>query len=542
MYYASFGILALILHVIINFDALRKNRKEISSVPLLRYRQFLYGIMIYYISDIMWGFLEESRIVVLAYADTVLYFASMALCVLLWARYVVDYAGRKGAKSTALLYVGWTMLLFIIISLIVNFFRPFIFDFNAEEGYIPCPARYVIFITLFLLHLILSVYSLIASRKLSGKERVCYLTISASGFVMAVFIILQTAYPLLPYYAVGLLVSTSLIHVFVEEDEKRDMGQRLHSVAVKAEREEKKTISFGQIAESLASNYDSIFYVDSSTGEYVGYKMRDHYGLMEIDKNGDDFFSDVLVNIPKRVHRHDRDRLIVALNRDYLLSVLEDRKQYSIDYRVVVRDRPQHTRASIRKSSDGQHFILGIENIDDEVRKEKEHMRALNTEKELARRDELTGTKNKTAYSELEKSVQSNIDNGLDYLPFAIAVCDINDLKKVNDNSGHKAGDDYIKSAAKILCDIFGHSPVFRIGGDEFVIFLRGSDYSEREDLMLRLHEEVLENILNENGPVIAAGMSAFDPENDTFVSQVFERADNAMYEDKRELKRHTGN
>ena len=53
-------------------------------------------------------------------------------------------------------------------------------------------------------------------------------------------------------------------------------------------------------------------------------------------------------------------------------------------------------------------------------------------EKELARRDELTGTKNKTAYAELEKNIQSNIDNGIEYLPFAIAVCDINFLKKVN--------------------------------------------------------------------------------------------------------------
>ena len=51
--------------------------------------------------------------------------------------------------------------------------------------------------------------------------------------------------------------------------------------------------------------------------------------------------------------------------------------------------------------------------IDDEVKKEKQHLKALNTEKELARRDDLTGVKNKTAYNEMEKSVQEGIDSGM---------------------------------------------------------------------------------------------------------------------------------
>ena len=80
---------------------------------------------------------------------------------------------------------------------------------------------------------------------------------------------------------------------------------------------------------------------------------------------------------------------------------------------------------------------------------EKQHLKALNTEKELARRDELTGVKNKTAYKELEKSVQSNIDNGMDYLPFGLVVCDTNDLKRINDTKGHAAGDEYLKKCTK---------------------------------------------------------------------------------------------
>ena len=133
--------------------------------------------------------------------------------------------------------------------------------------------------------------------------------------------------------------------------------------------------------------------------------------------------------------------------------------------------------------------------------------------------------------------MQNNIDNGMDYLPFAIVVCDINDLKQTNDTEGHQAGDELIRSASKLLCDTFVHSPVVRIGGDEFVVFLRGDDYASKELLIGRLRVQVLQNHVTGNGPVIAVGIASYEPEKDTQVSEVFERADAMMYEDKKELK-----
>ena len=127
---------------------------------------------------------------------------------------------------------------------------------------------------------------------------------------------------------------------------------------------------------------------------------------------------------------------------------MKDRKSYSIDYRLVINGKTQYYRMLVRKTADGTHFIIGVENIDKEVRKEKKALRELNSEKELARKDELTGIKNKTAYRELEKSVQANMDSGMDYLTFAILVCDANDLKKINDSHGHVAGEDTLKAAS----------------------------------------------------------------------------------------------
>ncbi len=119
---------------------------------------------------------------------------------------------------------------------------------------------------------------------------------------------------------------------------------------------------------------------------------------------------------------------------------------------------------------------------------------------------------------------------------FAVVVCDVNGLKVINDTLGHKAGDEYIREAFHMVCDIFQHSPVFRIGGDEFVAVLTGRDYIIRKELVLALHDRSIEHI-GKGGVVVSGGLSEYVPGEDPSFHTVFERADNLMYEEKKLLK-----
>lgn len=326
--------------------------------------------------------------------------------------------------------------------------------------------------------------------------------------------------------------SSGRYYIFYEKDIEDELN------AEKMQKEnQKKTVTFSQIADSLASNYDVIYYVDVKDSSYVGYEGSDIYGKLDISKEGEDFFADCYENIPQIVHKQDCKKLVEFLDKDNMIFLLDNRKDLSIDYRVVVGGKSRYTRMIARKTSDGTHFIICVEDINAEVLKEKRQLKALKSEKELARRDELTGVKNKTAYLELEKSVQGNIDNGLDYLPFALVVCDTNNLKLINDTKGHAAGDEYIKASAGLICDIFSHSPVFRVGGDEFVVFLREADYNSRDELMDKLRKQVLENKKTGEGVVMASGMSEYRADSDCLFMDVFERADKEMYDDKQSLK-----
>ena len=149
--------------------------------------------------------------------------------------------------------------------------------------------------------------------------------------------------------------------------------------------------------------------------------------------------------------------------------------------------------------------------------------------------DPMTGVKSKHAYLAKEREFNKGISDG-SHRDFAIAVCDVNGLKQINDTLGHKAGDECICKASKMICEIFQHSPVYRTGGDEFVVILTGRDYGVRRELMKLLHDRSVSHI-STGDVVVSGGISEFTAGQDASFHQVFERADAMMYEEKQLLK-----
>lgn len=306
------------------------------------------------------------------------------------------------------------------------------------------------------------------------------------------------------------------------------------------EETKKQSFTYGQIVNSLALRYDVIYYVNGETGEYSRYSSDGITTDPSLSFEGRNFYAEVVGIINTQVHAEDKDRIISILDKDYIITALGNTNQYSEDYRILADGRIEHTRLTVMRANDNLHFIVGLENIDEEVKKEQEQIEALRRANELARRDVLTGTRNVTAFREFEASIQKSIDSGAGHSPFAVVVCDINDLKHINDIGGHEAGDEYIRSSCRMICGIFAHSPVFRIGGDEFAAVLVGNDYDKRVSLVEMLRRRSRENNRKNNAPAVAVGIGVYDRINDKKVSDVFKRADESMYEDKENIKSET--
>ena len=157
-----------------------------------------------------------------------------------------------------------------------------------------------------------------------------------------------------------------------------------------------------------------------------------------------------------------------------------------------------------------------------------------NNFRNMANTDSLTGVRNKHAYSEAEAHLNQKIrQNEIDKL--AVVVCDINGLKIVNDTLGHAAGDKLIKDACSLICEHFTHGAVYRIGGDEFVVILQEKGFDTMLEVIDDINRAIEENIKKKE-VVIAIGHSELTKQ-DQLVHDVFERADQMMYQRKQELK-----
>jgi diguanylate cyclase (GGDEF)-like protein len=160
---------------------------------------------------------------------------------------------------------------------------------------------------------------------------------------------------------------------------------------------------------------------------------------------------------------------------------------------------------------------------------------------DLAYADALTSLHNKGAFDICIKDIQTKLDEPNGGLAFAVCIFDCNDLKAVNDENGHDKGDIYLKETAAIICEVFEHSPVFRIGGDEFAALLLDRDYENREELLRLFDEKCKEKRRQETDAWeqvnVARGMAIYEPKRDESVSDVVRRADRIMYEKKWDTK-----
>ena len=308
------------------------------------------------------------------------------------------------------------------------------------------------------------------------------------------------------------------------------------NVTAEVQRQRAADVKSG-IAQALASDYFLIFYVDTETDRFVEYHATETDRELDIEQGGEDFFTVSRVRFLPDVCEEYRDTMYAVIDKDSLLQLLDEAGSYTLEFRMRLNGVPTyvHMKASRMVDRSDPHIVIGLSNIDSRVRRDQAQARALQQATELVSRDALTGVKSKRAFVEAEMQWDGYIEVDPD-ISFAVAVFDLNGLKKINDTLGHAAGDSYIRAGSAAICSAFHHSPVYRIGGDEFAAILSTSDYDNRAELMARFQAENAARAAS-GGVVVAAGLSEYYPGIDTRFQDVFDRADAEMYENKKALK-----
>ena len=156
--------------------------------------------------------------------------------------------------------------------------------------------------------------------------------------------------------------------------------------------------------------------------------------------------------------------------------------------------------------------------------------------------DARTGVRNAGAFAISTRKLNDAIRTADDAAPqFALLMLDCNELKKINDTYGHEKGDVYLQTACRAICDVFVHCPVYRIGGDEFVVLMQDRSFAQLEELLAAFaaYAETVNADAQEPWEVvcIAYGLAVYDPSLDTSAEDVLKRADALMYENKKQFK-----
>lgn len=301
------------------------------------------------------------------------------------------------------------------------------------------------------------------------------------------------------------------------------------------ERAKEERMIYSRIG-ALIGNFLFVFTIDTDTQAYTMYNPKGNTSDMNLAVEGKDYFAEVANNASHGIYYEDLDQFLEVFTKENVYEQIRKTGMFETRHRSMINGELRYVaiKATIKVENDKEKLIVGVLDIDDQIRREQEYARNLNAAEVKANIDELTGIRNKHAYAEMEKHINEIIRQD-DSVEFAVCVFDLNGLKHINDTLGHQEGDKFIKRGCDIICRIFKHSPVYRVGGDEFATIVRGYDYININSLMGRLRKHNMKNRRN-GGVVIAGGMSKYN--GDKEVALVYKRADEEMYKNKKELKR----
>lgn len=503
MYYATIGLLAVLVLFIVNQDILLHPEVSYNKPVWNVYRRFLFAVLIYYIVDISWGILENQKLVDALFIDTTIYFVAMAVGISFWAEYTVAYLEEKNIFGRFLIHAGRCIAVVITILVIVNIFTPVLFTVDASCVYHDLPIRDIMLVCQIMMLLIISIYAFASMFKIdrSNEKRSRYRILASFGFIMALCLFIQLWFPYLPVYSIAYMLGTCMLHSFVAIDEKEgykreleenekiaelkdrfislldnmpgmtftkdaktgvylacnqafaeyahkenasevigltdaqifdtetaahfvqddrmalslskpyiffedvpdaagnqrqlqttkikykdtqgrlcvlgmcqdvtDMIRIQHEQAMTQEAYDKAVSSgliYTHIAQTLSRDYIDLYYINADTEEFVEYQKDEENGSLSEIRRGWHFFSDCKLELSESVYEDDRNAFLQAMKRKTLMEALNKKNTFSMTYRQVSESGPVYVNMKISRMDDEQYIIMGITDVDAEMR------------------------------------------------------------------------------------------------------------------------------------------------------------------------------
>ena len=148
----------------------------------------------------------------------------------------------------------------------------------------------------------------------------------------------------------------------------------------KLQKVHRDSLTYARIAQALAGEYFSIYYVNLDTNTFIEFSSTDKYKELQTENNGIDFFESCLHNAPLAVHEDDLDKVLYVLNKENMLKELSENGSISVTYRLVNGGKSVYANMKIILMEDpeteSRHVVVGVSNIDAQIRREQKFAEA----------------------------------------------------------------------------------------------------------------------------------------------------------------------
>jgi len=281
-----------------------------------------------------------------------------------------------------------------------------------------------------------------------------------------------------------------------------------------------KNVPFGLVV-SGEGRERKVYYVNQMAYHMLGYTREEYIKKVQ---GGWSRFLDIDLREVMRDHHEE-----ILTGEPFELTALTETKDGNkkwLSFRVMVS-------MELKPVS-----YITITDVTEKVEKNRRYAREREYLKDCAARDSMTRLLNRGTMEERIKEELEAVEEGQNYAYIAL---DLDNFKQINDMYGHWAGDSIIMGISNILREVYGNNArIGRMGGDEFAVFIpdvkdRAQIQSQADEVLrrLRLQKEMI-GMAEE--PTASIGI-AFGPEDGRSFRELYHRADEALYQVKKEEK-----
>lgn len=240
-------------------------------------------------------------------------------------------------------------------------------------------------------------------------------------------------------------------------------------------------------------------------------------------------------------NEHGTDIYNQAKDKNHQLVYRSDvLQQYSV-FESTLTYQQEISRQFIQRKDNGQLFLLQEQPIDGERHKGQMMMiipltsfqNFFSALEDKAFRDSLCSCHNRhyLEYKQKEILVQ-------DKLPLSVLMCDLDNLKSINDLLGHHKGDEYIRLChSEIRASIRKDDLIFRIGGDEFLVLLQKAPATVAQNIAQKIEHRVFQHQEFQPHKIGISVGTATITHLDKSLEECIQEADKAMYARKQSHK-----